>query len=62
MDTPIAAILWHEGQQRDVAGLLRLLQHVESACVELGADDAAGLLAEAQERLAAVAGRRALAA
>lgn len=62
MDTPIAAVLWHDREQRDVQSLLRLLEHVEMACLELGNDAAAGLLAEAQAELVAQTGQRRLAA
>ncbi|MBE9604563.1 soj family protein [Acetobacteraceae bacterium H6797] len=62
MDTPIAAVLWHDREHRDVQSLLRLLEHVEMACMELGNEAAAALLAEAQAELAVQAGQRRLAA
>lgn len=62
MDTPIAAVLWQDRDQRDVQSLLRLLEHVELACMELGADEAASLIAEAQAELVNQAGQRRMAA
>ena len=52
MDTPIAAVLWPEEAGRDIAALLRLLEHLEDACLDLGADDAAAHLVEAASALA----------
>ena len=62
MDTPIAAVLWPGHARRDMAALLRLMAHLEHSCLELGAEDAAGHLAEAAACLARDAGQRRLAA
>lgn len=51
MDMPIAAVLWPEEAGRDIASLLRLLERLENACLDLGADDAAAHLAEAAAAL-----------
>ena len=51
MDTPIAAILWPEEAGRDIAALLRLLEHLEGACLDLGAEEAATHLADAATAL-----------
>ncbi len=51
MDTPIAAVLWTEQARRDLSSVLRLMGHVERCCQELGAEDAAGLVAEAIDAL-----------
>ncbi|WP_431283027.1 soj family protein [Humitalea sp. 24SJ18S-53] len=62
MNTPIAAVLWAEEARRDVGSLLRLLSHVEMACLDLGAEEAAGLIAEAALTLADTLEQRKMAA
>lgn len=62
MDTPIAAVMWPEECRRDVAAILRLLSHLEVACLELGADEAAGHVAEAAHALLRTGAARKLAA
>ncbi len=62
MNTPIAAVLWAEEARRDVGSLLRLLAHVEAACLDLGAEEAAGLVAEAALTLADTLEQRKMAA
>ncbi|PZW48145.1 hypothetical protein C8P66_106149 [Humitalea rosea] len=62
MNTPIAAVLWADEARRDVGSLLRLLAHLELSCMEIGADDAAGLIAEAARALADTLELRRLAA
>jgi hypothetical protein len=51
MNTPIAAVLWPEEAGRDIAALVRLMEHLEVACLDLGAEDAAAFLAEAATAL-----------
>jgi len=62
MDTPIAAVLWPEHAHRDMAALMRLMAHLERCCLEIGAEDAAGHLAEAAVCLAQDGAQRRLAA
>ncbi|MFC0386465.1 soj family protein [Muricoccus vinaceus] len=62
MDTPIAAVLWPEEAGRDMAALTRLMEHLERCCLELGADEAAGHLAEAAACLAQDRAQRRMAA
>lgn len=62
MNTPIAAVLGTEDSRRDVAAILRLIAHLEAACLELGAEEAAGHMAEAARALVSTAGARRLAA
>jgi hypothetical protein len=62
MDTPIAAVLWPAQAGRDMASLMRLMAHLERCCLELGAEDAAGHLAEAAACLAQDGAQRRLAA
>ncbi|MFT8247314.1 soj family protein [Roseomonas sp. BN140053] len=51
MNTPIAALLWPEHARQDPAALLRLLAFLERECLDLGAEEAAGHLAEATAAL-----------
>ena len=51
MNVPSAAILWPEEAGRDIAALLRLVQHLESACLQVGAEEAAAHLSEAAHAL-----------
>jgi hypothetical protein len=44
MDTPILAALWPEEHRRSLAAVLRLLEHLEASCMDLGAEDAAAHL------------------
>ncbi|WP_426955318.1 soj family protein [Muricoccus radiodurans] len=62
MDTPIAAVLWPDHARRDLAALMRLMAHLERCCLDLGAEDAAGHLAEAAACLAGDGAQRRLAA
>ena len=62
MDTPIAAVLWPEEAGRDMASLTRLMEHLERCCLALGAEEAAGHLAEAAACLAQDRAQRRMAA
>ncbi|WP_424136086.1 soj family protein [Roseomonas chloroacetimidivorans] len=62
MDTPIAAVLWPDHARRDMVALLRLVAHLERCCLEIGAEEAAGHLAEAASCLAQDGAQRRLAA
>lgn len=62
MDMPIAAVLWPDHARRDMAALMRLMAHLERCCLELGAEEAAGHLAEAAACLAQDGAQRRLAA
>ena len=62
MDTPIAAVLWPGHARRDMAALMRLMAHLERSCLELGAEDAAGHLAQAADCLVRDAAQRRMAA
>ncbi|WP_458094899.1 soj family protein [Roseomonas sp. WA12] len=62
MDTPIAAVLWPDHARRDMAALMRLMAHLERCCLEIGAEDAAGHLAEAAASLAQDGAQRRMAA
>jgi hypothetical protein len=51
VDTPIAAVLRTEQARRHLSSMLRLMGHAERCRQELGADDAANLVAEVNEAL-----------
>ena len=50
------------GARRDMAALTRLMEHLERCCLELGAEEAAGHLAEAAACLAQDRAQRRMAA
>jgi len=62
MDTPIAAVLWTHQAQRDLVAILRLLSHAERCCLDVGSEEAAGLVAQALSVLARDGAARKMAA
>ena len=47
MNMPVVALLWPDHAKREPDTVLRMLEVLERRCLEMGADEAAGHLAEA---------------
>lgn len=62
MNMPVAALLWPDHAKREPDTVLRMLEVLERRCLEMGAEDAAGHLAEAMEALRRETAERRLAA